>query len=260
MKRLLIAMLMLPIIAVGQCDTVYIEVEVPIIYGCTWPASCNYNDEATVDDGSCLDCTTPYEVGALLCDNYHGIDGIWDWWISIKCGIYEPPVQTCDTVYVDLPQDTLYVKLPQDTVYIDQTDTLYVSLPVDTLYVELPPDTIKLIKYVKLPADTIYSTSVIDCFTGEPCADCSHEIYIPNAFSPNGDGVNDLFCPSADYECWNALEFMIYNRWGQLIYIGDLLNGDCWDGAGAAQGVYIWAITGESGQSFVNSGHVTLFR
>ena len=66
---------------IGQCDTVYVET--PVIYGCTQPVSCNYNDQATVDDGSCLTCNTPYEVGALLCDQYHGIDGIWDWWIEL---------------------------------------------------------------------------------------------------------------------------------------------------------------------------------
>jgi len=52
-------------------DTVFVDN--PIIYGCTWPVSCNYNDEATVDDGSCLDCDTPYEVGEILCDEYHGL-------------------------------------------------------------------------------------------------------------------------------------------------------------------------------------------
>ena len=64
--------------------------------------------------------------------------------------------------------------------------------------------------------------------------------------------------PSVDYDCWNTLEFMIYNRWGQLIYIGDLLNGDCWDGAGASQGVYVWSIMGVGSSQSITSGHVLL--
>jgi gliding motility-associated-like protein len=59
-------------------------------------------------------------------------------------------------------------------------------------------------------------------------SDCNiTEFYIPNSFSPNGDGINDKF------EYGNASFFdiktYIYNRWGQLIYEGE--NTDYWDGS-----------------------------
>ena len=129
-------------------DTVFVDN--PIIYGCTWPVSCNYNDEATVDDGSCLDCDTPYEVGQILCDAYTGIDGYWDWWIELKGCDIEPPIEQCDTVYQYITEyiteyvtDTVYEYITEyeiDTIYITETeyltDTLYIT-EYDTTYIDV---------------------------------------------------------------------------------------------------------------------------
>jgi gliding motility-associated-like protein len=70
------------------------------------------------------------------------------------------------------------------------------------------------------------------------------ELYVPNAFTPNGDGRNDLFFPfpvgvkSLDY-------FQVYNRWGQLLFSTRTL-GEGWDGRNAGNdqpaGVYIWQL------------------
>jgi gliding motility-associated-like protein len=50
--------------------------------------------------------------------------------------------------------------------------------------------------------------------------------YMPNAFSPNGDGLNDLFRPViTDYL---EMNFKIYNRWGELIY--ESFDDRGWDG------------------------------
>jgi len=43
-------------------------------------------------------------------------------------------------------------------------------------------------------------------------------IYIPNAFSPNGDGENDVFMIYSDKEVEEVLSFRIYNRWGALVF------------------------------------------
>lgn|GEM_PF-476124 len=68
------------------------------------------------------------------------------------------------------------------------------------------------------------------------------EIYIPNAFSPNGDGLNSTFYPQGFFEFRNM---EIYNRWGELLYYTeDLSKG--WDGtangADASSGVYFFVI------------------
>lgn len=47
--------------------------------------------------------------------------------------------------------------------------------------------------------------------------DCSCDIYIPNAFTPNGDGINDVFKPSINCEL-QFYEFLIYDRWGGQVF------------------------------------------
>ena len=65
------------------------------------------------------------------------------------------------------------------------------------------------------------------------------EMTVPNAFSPNGDGVNDLF--KVEVHSIVSFKMSIFNRWGQLIVSGDEKSleyeGDvdggyyiCWDG------------------------------
>jgi len=53
--------------------------------------------------------------------------------------------------------------------------------------------------------------------------------YIPNAFTPNGDGLNDTFGAIPKYDYINKYHISIFNRWGQLIFeTSDISTG--WDG------------------------------
>jgi gliding motility-associated-like protein len=54
------------------------------------------------------------------------------------------------------------------------------------------------------------------------------DLYVPNAFSPNGDGNNDIFKP-IPIGMKSLDVFMVYNRWGQMVYSGTG-NGAGWDG------------------------------
>lgn len=66
---------------------------------------------------------------------------------------------------------------------------------------------------------------------------CQCDYYIPNAFSPNNDGINDIFDIIHTEECPLIFSMLsIYNRWGQLIYEGSTP----WDGLFASPGVYIY--------------------
>ncbi len=89
-------------------------------------------------------------------------------------------------------------------------------------------------------------------------------VFIPNAFSPNGDGRNDLLRPIT--AGMQALEyFNVYNRWGQLVYsIG--INSPGWDGnlAGKPQdpGIFIWIVKAidYTGKPYYQKGTVLLLR
>ncbi len=57
--------------------------------------------------------------------------------------------------------------------------------------------------------------------------DCEKGVFLPNAFSPNGDGVNDiLFVRSAVIQ---EMDLVIYNRWGEKVF-HTTNQGDGWDG------------------------------
>jgi gliding motility-associated-like protein len=87
--------------------------------------------------------------------------------------------------------------------------------------------------------------------------------YMPNAFTPNGDGLNDCY----GIKFWgviNELEFGIYNRWGERVFFTKNPN-DCWDGIykGKKQdiGVYVYMIKAKTycGDTF-KKGLFTLIR
>ncbi|MEM7039406.1 MAG: gliding motility-associated C-terminal domain-containing protein, partial [Bacteroidota bacterium] len=72
---------------------------------------------------------------------------------------------------------------------------------------------------------------------------CPGELVIPNVFSPNGDGINDLF----DVQGVNVLtyEMSIYDRWGRVLFVTSALT-NMWDGRfngkEMPEGVYFYVI------------------
>lgn len=91
-------------------------------------------------------------------------------------------------------------------------------------------------------------------------------IYVPNAFTPTGDGVNDMFFPILQGEEPETYEFFVFNRWGQLIfYTKDKQIG--WDGTynseKCKEDVYVWKVKVKSSldherKEFI--GRVTLLK
>ncbi len=90
---------------------------------------------------------------------------------------------------------------------------------------------------------------------------------VPNVFSPNGDGINDYFFPRQLLsKQLRKFHMEIFNRWGEVIFQTDNLDGRGWDGKfnGAVQpeGVYIYMIDViVDGMAEENlKGNVTLIR
>jgi gliding motility-associated-like protein len=87
--------------------------------------------------------------------------------------------------------------------------------------------------------------------------------FVPNAFTPNGDGLNDEFKPITDGN--QEFEFSVYNRWGQLVFqTSDPDEG--WDGSYEGKpeemGVYVYQLRTlfSNGRIRVSQGNVTLIR
>jgi gliding motility-associated-like protein len=89
-------------------------------------------------------------------------------------------------------------------------------------------------------------------------------IVIPNAFSPNGDGLNDTFFPKL--RAVTSFQLEVFNTWGEKIYITNSLESKGWDGTYKGQlapaGNYIYRITytAMDGQLVNRSGGITLIR
>jgi gliding motility-associated-like protein len=89
------------------------------------------------------------------------------------------------------------------------------------------------------------------------------ELFVPNSFTPNGDGINDIFLPKG--KGLNKYNLVVFDRWGQKLFeTSDFTTG--WDGLFKGQDckedVYVWKITASFPQGKVKeyTGHVTINR
>ena len=84
-------------------------------------------------------------------------------------------------------------------------------------------------------------------------------IYIPTVFSPDGDGINDLFYVKGQNIGHLCLE--VYNRWGQEVFSAPTL-GDRWDGSYRGQacpmGTYVYRLLWD--KKTIKTGTITLIR
>jgi len=95
-------------------------------------------------------------------------------------------------------------------------------------------------------------------------------VYAPTAFSPNGDGVNDIFFLFSDRSVSVIRSFTVFNRWGDLIYQAENINtnipesgwGGSFKGRQLDSGVFVWTAEVEfiDGVISVLSGDVSLIK
>jgi len=90
-------------------------------------------------------------------------------------------------------------------------------------------------------------------------------IFIPNAFTPNGDELNPTFFPSGNNLVGKHIEVHVYNRWGQRMYYGTSPDKP-WDGTYEGEpcppGIYIYRIFYKDDEAKIYRfmGHVNLIR
>lgn len=116
--------------------------------------------------------------------------------------------------------------------------------------------------------DTITGCRYVDSVTIR--VDQLRKVYLPSAFSPNGDGINDLFYPQSDHAVERVNYLRIYDRWGGVVFErNDFTTNDPnfgWDGTdtgdrlGEQVFVYITEVVFAGGQTRVYRGDVMLLR
>lgn len=111
------------------------------------------------------------------------------------------------------------------------------------------------------------SNGCTDTAAQDVCIDPDVAIYVPNAFTPNGDGSNDVFFPQGVGIDPEQFEMWIFDRWGNLIFYTDDLN-EGWNGCVQSSprvcqiDTYVWKIKCVDllDQKHNMIGHVNLIR
>lgn len=89
-------------------------------------------------------------------------------------------------------------------------------------------------------------------------------IVIPNVFSPNGDGSNDVFA-FGQYQGFRSFTFQVFNRWGQEVHSTSSISDNLvvWRAdTSTPEGTYFYVFNGRAGngEDVVHEGHITLVR
>jgi len=179
-------------------------------------------------------------------------------------------------VHVDIGAD--HIILPGDTVILDAiVNVPYDSLSTITWSGLLNPNCPTCLTQPVAPIiTTAYSISVSN---SQGCSDQDSvvvfiqkniDIYIPNVFSPNGDGINDRLLISAATDVEEIESVEIFDRWGNLVFAAkNFLPDDptnAWDGkmrgAEMNPAVYAYKMMArfKDGRRVVRNGDVTLVR
>ncbi len=156
-----------------------------------------------------------------------------------------------ESVQIGMPRydEYLYEWHSMDGALVDITNYITVSPAATTSYV-------LHVKDFKFDVTTDTVTVVVDD------AMCT-QIYIPNIFSPNGDGQNDVFRVRGEQIA--SVHLMVYNRWGNMVFESNDMSY-AWDGMFQGKacevGVYAWMaeIVMKNGTNLFRKGNVSLVR
>jgi gliding motility-associated-like protein len=147
----------------------------------------------------------------------------------------------------------------------------------------LPEYNTLLYEYIS-PGDTVYHDGTIYSTTGQytisytasngcdsvvtlhilytPGEEPVLQLWLPNAFSPGQNGINDEFLPVFNYpDLVEEYQMEIYNRWGNLVFRTEEMTRG-WDGDGLTGGVYVCRVMyrPRGGKENVVTGRVTIFK
>lgn len=140
----------------------------------------------------------------------------------------------CDSLYNELTWNNPNLSCADDVVGYNIYYSGTTEDPLTLLDSIDNPETTLYRHYSDVSLAACYAVTAIDSFGNESdwayivCVDECTNYKLPEYFSPNNDGYNDIFRPN-DYSFVESVDMKIYNRWGQLIF--ETTDPDInWDG------------------------------
>lgn len=214
----------------GRCfasDTVVVQ-SAPL------PPSFNLGNDTTYCNNfsrilSTGDATTVWSTGATAATITVTGAGTYVATITNACGF------TSDTIIIKLANSPI-LNLGNDTTICNSNLILHAPLNMASYLW----NTQETSSSITVNTDGTYWVVVTDsnhCQAVDSIAignNCMHDVWIPTAFSPNGDGINDVFMVRSSGNFITVKKMLIYDRWGQLLFsaydvpANDVSKG--WDG------------------------------
>lgn len=182
-----------------------------------------------------------------------------------------------DTIAVKARSVDAKATVDQEVIYVDDQISL-TATPSGTGYTYkwTPTDVANSTSAITKAApivDTKYIVEVTDQYGCKDTAsvnvkvltpECSDPyVFVPKAFSPNSDGMNDKVYVRGEY--LKSVEFAIYNRWGELVFYTTSME-EGWDGTHKGTpvmpDVYGYYVKGvcKKGETFFTKGNITVMK
>lgn len=212
------------------------------------------NGSATIwNTGETQSSITPVMSGIYWVDVDNGGCEIRD---SVEITIHPLPTSLLNSYYIMCSDDNIFPMLDPGPA------AAYKWSPTG--------DTIQEIEATMSGTYTVELISIEGCATVDSTfvlERCEPRIFVPTAFTPDGDGLNDVFKPTVSN--LTSYTIYVYNRWGQSIFTTEFIE-EGWDGtfknSEVPQGVYFYRIDYKSLQADGTEiedkigGHFVLYR
>lgn len=134
---------------------------------------------------------------------------------------------------ISVSSDVTITSDENTTLNANSSTATYTWFPANNLSCTVCPNPVASPKEttvycVKTTDGVCTNTACVKVNIETPCQ-ADTDIYLPSAFSPNGDYNNDAFCVQGETKCVTDFKMMIYNRWGEKVF--ETTNHSfCWDG------------------------------
>ncbi len=188
---------------------------------------------------------------------------------DVETGCMETVIIPIDAVILDVkleafPGDAIIVGEEVAIAVLDEPDnvTYEWSTGDDTGAIQVSPTTTTTYSVTVTDENGCTDVEIITITVATPFCD-ERDVFIPNAFSPNGDGVNDLLRVRSQYV--ETGELIIYDRWGEEVFKTNDMDRD-WDGTYKGRELapdayaYCLRVTCIDGQSYITRGNISIIR